>query len=168
MERSAFIQHIIDMAKASPRRIVLPEGGDARVLEAAHTIAQEGIAAVILLGDEQQIARALVIRVVALKALYLGHQLFGASKSVEGQRRSVGQYGGPLDDVAQLAHVARPTVCAQRFDGRVREYFQLERLWGDAGRLDIAPVYFTDPEVAKRHPDVNFSMPGSPGEGSPD
>ena len=56
MERSAFIQHIIDMAKASPRRIVLPEGGDARVLEAAHTIAQEGIAAVILLGDEQQIA----------------------------------------------------------------------------------------------------------------
>jgi ribosome-associated protein len=54
------------------------------------------------------------------------------------------------------------------FDGRVREYFQLERLWGDAGRLDIEPVYFTDPEVAKRHPDVNFSMPGSPGEGSPD
>lgn len=54
------------------------------------------------------------------------------------------------------------------FDGRVREYFQLERLWGDAGRKDIDPAWFTDPEVAKRHPDVNFSMPGSPADGSPD
>ena len=56
MERSAFIHHIIDSAKASPRRIVLPEGDDPRVLEAANTINQEKIASVILLGDEQKIA----------------------------------------------------------------------------------------------------------------
>ena len=55
MERSVFIQHIIDSAKAAPRRIVLPEGDDIRVLEAAHILNQEQIASVILLGDEQRI-----------------------------------------------------------------------------------------------------------------
>jgi len=54
------------------------------------------------------------------------------------------------------------------FDGHVREYFQLEKLWGDAARLDIEPSWFTDPAVAKRHPDLNFTVPGSPGADSPD
>ena len=56
MGRSAFIQQIIDAAKAKPRNIVLPEGGDERVLEAAHTINQEKIASVTLLGEEQKMA----------------------------------------------------------------------------------------------------------------
>lgn len=54
------------------------------------------------------------------------------------------------------------------FDARVREYFQLERLWGDAPRLDLEPSWFTDPAVVKRHPDVKFHIPGPPGEGAPD
>ncbi len=58
MSRSAFIQQIIDAAKVTKRNIVLPEGNDERVLEAANIINQEGIASVILLGDEQKITEA--------------------------------------------------------------------------------------------------------------
>jgi len=58
MSRSVFIQQIIDAAKVNQRNIVLPEGSDERVLEAANTINQESIACITLLGDEQQIAEA--------------------------------------------------------------------------------------------------------------
>jgi phosphate acetyltransferase len=56
MGRSAFIQQIINAAKVKKRNIVLPEGSDERVLEAAHIINGEGIAAVTLLGDKEQIS----------------------------------------------------------------------------------------------------------------
>ncbi len=56
MARSAFIQQIIDAAKLKQRTVVLPEGSDERVCEAANTINAEGIASVTLLGNEQQIA----------------------------------------------------------------------------------------------------------------
>ena len=55
MGRSTFIQQIIDGAKARQRNIVLPEGDDERVLEAANVINQEKIASITLLGDEQKI-----------------------------------------------------------------------------------------------------------------
>ena len=55
MKRSIFIQQIIDAAKGRKSKIVLPEGSDERVLEAANTINQEQIAAITLLGDEQRI-----------------------------------------------------------------------------------------------------------------
>jgi phosphate acetyltransferase len=57
MSRSEFIQNIINKAKASPRTIVLPEGGDERVTAAANMITEEGIARVIVLGDEKTAAR---------------------------------------------------------------------------------------------------------------
>lgn len=56
MGRSTFIQQIIDAAKVKQRNIVLPEGSDERVLEAANTINQEQIASITLLGDEQKIS----------------------------------------------------------------------------------------------------------------
>ena len=56
MKRSVFIQQIIDSAKGRKSKIVLPEGSDERVLEAANTINQEGIASITLLGDKQQIS----------------------------------------------------------------------------------------------------------------
>ena len=56
MSRSAFIQQIIDKAKLTKRNIVLPEGNDERVLEAANIINQEGIANVTLLGREDEIS----------------------------------------------------------------------------------------------------------------
>jgi ribosome-associated protein len=54
------------------------------------------------------------------------------------------------------------------FDDRVREYFQLEKLWGDAPRLDLEPAWFAADEVAARHPDVKFHLPGPPAAGDPD
>lgn len=57
MSRSDFIQDIINKAKAAPRTIVLPEGGDERVTDAANRIVEEGIARVIVLGGEQTAAR---------------------------------------------------------------------------------------------------------------
>jgi phosphate acetyltransferase len=58
MGRSLFIQQIIDAAKVDLRSIVLPEGSDERVLEAANIINQEGIAAITLLGDDREICAA--------------------------------------------------------------------------------------------------------------
>jgi len=58
MSRSAFITDIIEKAKANPRTIVLPEGADERVTEAAGAIAVEGIAKVVVLGDEAAAGRA--------------------------------------------------------------------------------------------------------------
>jgi len=58
MSRSAFISDIIEKAKANPRTIVLPEGADERVTEAAKAIAAEGIAKVVVLGDEAAAERA--------------------------------------------------------------------------------------------------------------
>jgi phosphate acetyltransferase len=57
MSRSEFIQGVIDIAKANPRTIVLPEGADERVTTAANRIVEEGIAKVIVLGDETVAAR---------------------------------------------------------------------------------------------------------------
>lgn len=48
---SQFIDNLVIAAKASPQRIVLPEGGDPRTLEAAAHIAAQGIAQVTVLGD---------------------------------------------------------------------------------------------------------------------
>ena len=56
MARSTFIQQIIDSAKTHDRNIVLTEGSDERVREAAYIIAQEKIARVTLLGDDAMIS----------------------------------------------------------------------------------------------------------------
>lgn len=43
------------------------------------------------------------------------------------------------------------------FVEEAREYFQLERLWADSMRLDVDPIWFQDPGVRARHPEVNFT-----------
>ncbi len=48
---------IVARARDNPRRIVLPEPGDARVLRAAAHLAREGIARVTLVGDASRIAQ---------------------------------------------------------------------------------------------------------------
>jgi phosphate acetyltransferase len=55
MSRTLFIQQIIDRAKTQKKRIVLPEGSDERIVEAATIIHQEQIAHVTLLGDQKEI-----------------------------------------------------------------------------------------------------------------
>ncbi len=56
MGRCSFIQKIIDAVKVKQGKIVLPEGSDERVLEAANTINQEKIASITLLGNERRIS----------------------------------------------------------------------------------------------------------------
>ncbi|KAG1694722.1 Phosphate acetyltransferase [Nymphon striatum] len=51
--------NFIELAKQSPKRIVLPESSDNRILEAAVTADQQGIAEIILLGDSTEITNQL-------------------------------------------------------------------------------------------------------------
>jgi len=49
------------------------------------------------------------------------------------------------------------------FHPETRRYYQLEKLWGDAGRLDLDPSWFASPEVSGRHPGI--VAPPQPGSG---
>jgi phosphate acetyltransferase len=49
---------LIQRAKESPRRIVLPEGADARIAQAARRLADEGVCRPVLLGDPERIRQA--------------------------------------------------------------------------------------------------------------
>ncbi len=51
----SFVSEIAARAKANPQRIVLPEGTEERTLTAADRILAEGVARLILLGDEKEI-----------------------------------------------------------------------------------------------------------------
>ena len=51
------LNSILNRAKAAQKRIVLSEGFDSRVLQAAARIKQDGIAEPILLGESEQILR---------------------------------------------------------------------------------------------------------------
>ncbi|MFI5011520.1 MAG: phosphate acyltransferase [Hyphomicrobiales bacterium] len=55
-ERMDIVEAFKEAARGKPRRIVLPEGGDARILAAAATLVREGIAKPVLLGDPATIA----------------------------------------------------------------------------------------------------------------
>ncbi|MCQ9207228.1 MAG: phosphate acetyltransferase [Omnitrophica bacterium] len=51
------IEKLKEIAKKNPKKIVFPEGSEARVLEAAKIIASLGIAEVILIGEEKKIQK---------------------------------------------------------------------------------------------------------------
>ena len=53
---ASFIDTLIDRAKADKKTIVLPEGNDERILEAAQEAIAQGIANIIILGDADEIA----------------------------------------------------------------------------------------------------------------
>lgn len=53
---ASFIDTLIDRAKADKKTIVLPEGNDERILEAAQEAIAQGIANIIILGDAEEIA----------------------------------------------------------------------------------------------------------------
>ncbi len=48
-------------------------------------------------------------------------------------------------------------VVVHAFHVKTREYFQLERLWGDAPKLELNPEWFAAPETGARHPDLRFT-----------
>lgn len=45
------------------------------------------------------------------------------------------------------------------FHADTRRYYQLEKLWGDAGRIDLDVPWFAGPAVAARHPGLDFAFP---------
>lgn len=53
---ASFVDTLIDRAKADKKTIVLPEGNDERILEAAQEALAQGIANIIILGDADEIA----------------------------------------------------------------------------------------------------------------
>lgn len=53
---ASFIDTLIDRAEADKKTIVLPEGNDERILEAAQEALSQGIANIIILGDADEIA----------------------------------------------------------------------------------------------------------------
>ncbi|MCX6357740.1 MAG: phosphate acetyltransferase [Candidatus Aureabacteria bacterium] len=54
-EKSVFLEEVIARAKRQPKRLVLPEGHDERIVRAAHMLAVEGIAQPILLGARETV-----------------------------------------------------------------------------------------------------------------
>ncbi len=52
-----FLERMMERAKADRKRIVLPEAGDRRTLEAAQSVHRLGLADVILVGDRTEVAR---------------------------------------------------------------------------------------------------------------
>ena len=55
MAYSKYLRGLMDKAKLFHKTIVLPEGEDLRILEAAHIIASEKVAKIIILGNEDEI-----------------------------------------------------------------------------------------------------------------
>ena len=53
----SFIDDIKQKAKREIKTIVLPEGGDLRVLKAVDTILKEKFANIILIGDEKEVTK---------------------------------------------------------------------------------------------------------------
>ena len=47
------------------------------------------------------------------------------------------------------------------FHADTRRYYNLEKLWGDAGRLDLDLSWFKGPAIAARHPGLDFAIPGA-------
>lgn len=93
---------LIDRARAARKRIVLPEGGDDRVLRAAGTVLRRGIADLVILGDPAE---------VRARAVELGVDLDGAeilspfdpayvARFAEEYARLRAHKGVPLDQAA--------------------------------------------------------------------
>lgn len=49
------------------------------------------------------------------------------------------------------------------FHTEARQYFQLDKLWGDAPRLNLDPAWYALADTIGRHPDLNLTMPSGPG-----
>ena len=59
----------VERARASPKRIVLAEGDDVRVLTAASLAAQKGVARIIVLGSKQKIIKQCADNSISLEGI---------------------------------------------------------------------------------------------------
>lgn len=87
------------------------------------------------------------IQVKAL-AKHLQNELVAANQKPKGVEGMNDGRWALLDFFDVVVHV---------FHTPAREYFQLEKLWGDSPRLDLGPDWFASEECAARHPDLKFT-----------
>lgn len=81
-----FKAYILDKVKSNPRRLVLPEGSDDRVLRAAQLIAADRLAAeVIVLGDPDQLSRKAKEEGITLEGVSLVNPLTHPDLDVYGE-----------------------------------------------------------------------------------
>ncbi len=80
-------------------------------------------------------------------AKHLHKELLGAGHKPKGLEGMEDGRWALLDFFDVVVHI---------FHTEAREYFQLEKLWGDAPRLDLDSVWYALPDTAGRHPDLNF------------
>lgn len=80
------------------------------------------------------------------------------AKNVQDQLVSVGQKTHGLEGMneGRWALLDYFDVVVHVFQTEARDYFSIDRLWGDADRLDIGPEWFAAEDVAARHPDLKF------------
>ena len=85
-------------------------------------------------------------------------QVRAIAKNVQDQLVTVGQKARGIEGMQEgrWALLDYFDVVVHIFQAEAREYFQIERLWGDAGRLDLEPGWFASDEVTVRHPDLKF------------
>jgi ribosome-associated protein len=85
-------------------------------------------------------------------------QVRAIAKNVQDQLVSAGQKTRGVEGLSEgrWALLDYFDVVVHVFQTEARDYFQIERLWGDAGRLDVGPQWFAGEEVAARHPDLKF------------
>ncbi len=87
---------------------------------------------------------------VQVKALakHLNNELVDAGQKPRGVEGMNDGRWALLDFFDVVVHV---------FHTPAREYFQLEKLWGDAPRLDLDPGWYSANGAAERHPDLKFT-----------
>lgn len=94
-------------------------------------------------------------------------QVRAAARHAHDELAAAGHHAHSVEGMAEGRWVLLDffDVVVHVFHQRAREYFQLERLWGDAPRLDLAPGWFGAADVAARHPDLTFTIAAPGGAG---
>lgn len=85
-------------------------------------------------------------------------QVGALAKGVEDDLRAAGHKPKQVEGRDRLSWVLLDyfDVVVHVQQQKVRGFYDLERLWNDAGRLEVAQDYFAKPAVARRHPDLQL------------
>jgi ribosome-associated protein len=84
-------------------------------------------------------------------AKHLHNQLVAAGHKPKGTEGMNDGRWALLDFFDVVVHV---------FHTETRNYYQLDKLWSDAQRLELDADWFNSPDTAERHPDLKFTTSG--------
>jgi malate dehydrogenase (oxaloacetate-decarboxylating)(NADP+) len=136
---------IIHMAQRDPKRIVFPEGAEAKVLRASQIILDEGIAKPILLGSEEAIARA----IASLDLDLAGAEIIDPARSSK------------LGSYAEMYHVLRERKGMTRRDAerQMRQPINFGMMMVEAGDADGIVAGLTQNYPATIRPALQIIRP---------